>query len=61
MSQDQPDESAYLGFEIITLVPFEPSLIVPQLMTHKQVNGLKFKIKKKTMKKKLNEKKILKN
>ena len=46
MSQDQPDESAYLGFEIITLVPFEPSLIVPQLMTHKQVNGLKFKIKK---------------
>jgi C-terminal region of peptidase_M24 len=45
MSQDQPDESAYLGFEIITLVPFEPSLIVPQLMTHKQVkvSNLKFK------------------
>ena len=30
-------ESKYLGFEPITLMPFEPHLIMPELMTHKQV------------------------
>ena len=32
-------DGRYLGFEVVSLVPFEPYLIVPELMTHKQVNS----------------------
>ena len=31
-------DSRFLGFEVVTLVPFELNLILPEMMTHKQVN-----------------------
>ncbi|XP_046656109.1 xaa-Pro aminopeptidase 1-like isoform X1 [Daphnia pulicaria] len=33
-------DSRYLGFEVVSLVPFDPYLIVPELMTHKQLHWL---------------------
>jgi Xaa-Pro aminopeptidase len=39
-TQDQNEFAAWLGFEVLTLVPFEPRLIEPTLLNSSEVDWL---------------------